>query len=271
MISVIVPMYNSEKTIINALESIKNQTAFDKILEIIVINDGSTDKSLTILKKYAEDNIEMPIIIIDKENGGVSSARNVGMRIAKGEFIALLDSDDVWMPRKTELQLNTFIENPHIDFLGCNSSERDLKILWRKVNTLYKANIKDLCIKCFPSTPAAMFRKNIIDEIGYFDEKQGYGEDMNYFNKICVNYNYYHLPEYLVYIGGGKPQFGFSGLSANLQGMHEGNLKNISELREMGVITRKFYSIMYIFYWIKHFRRVTITHLRRLKKGVNKE
>ena len=265
MISVIIPMYNSEGTIINALDSIKNQTAFDSILEVIVVNDGSTDNSLAVVKEYTNKNRSMPIYVIDKPNGGVSTARNAGMRIAKGKYIALLDSDDVWLTKKIELQLKTFEENPEIDFLGCNNSEKDLKILWKKINKLYRANIKDLCIKCFPSTPAAMFKRSIVDEIGYFDEVQKYGEDMNYFNKICVNYNYYHLPEYLVYIGGGKPQFGFSGLSANLREMHYGNLKNIKELKENKSITLTFYYLMYGYYWIKHFRRLVITKFRTVK------
>lgn len=265
MVSVIVPMYNSEYTIINALDSIKNQTALNSILEVIVVNDGSTDNSLTIVKEYADKNKSIPIYIIDKSNGGVSTARNAGMKIAKGKYIALLDSDDVWLPQKIELQLDVFEKNSEVDFLGCNNSEKDLKVLWKKIDTLYKANIKELCIKCFPSTPAAMFKRSIVEEIGYFDEMQKYGEDMNYFNKICVNYNYYHLPEYLVYIGNGKPQFGFSGLSANLKGMHYGNLKNIKELKENKSITLMFYYLMYSYYWIKHFRRVVITKFRSIK------
>lgn len=265
MVSVIIPMYNSERTIINTLESIKNQTAFDSILEIIVINDGSTDNSLAVVKEYLNNNKIMPIHIINNQNGGVSTARNSGMKIAKGKYIALLDSDDIWLERKIERQLQIFKENPEVDFLGCNNSEKELRIGWKKIDKLYKANIKDICIKCFPSTPAAMFKRSIIDEIGYFDEVQKYGEDMNYFNKICIKYNYYHLPEHLIDIGGGKPQFGFSGLSANLKEMHYGNLKNIKELRDNKSIDLMFYYLMYNYYWIKHFRRVIITKLRKIK------
>lgn len=263
MVSVILPMYNSENTIVDALNSIKDQTAIESILEIIVINDGSTDNSLNIVEEYRRTWSSLPITVIDKPNGGVSSARNAGLREAKGKFIALLDSDDVWLPKKIELQLKVLHDNPDIDFLGCNNSGKPLKILWKKVDKLYKANIKDLCIKCFPSTPAAIFKRSLIDEIGYFDENQKYGEDMNYFNKICVDYNYYHLPEYLVYIGGGKPQFGYSGLSSNLKGMHYGNLKNIKELKDNKSISLGFYVFIYFFYWIKHFRRIIITNLRR--------
>lgn len=263
MVSVIVPMYNNESTIVKCLDSIKNQTALNKILEVIVINDGSTDNSLKVLEEYRDSNKNIPIKIINKVNGGASSARNAGLKEAKGKYIALLDSDDVWLEKKIERQIEVLESNKNIDFLGCDSHKSGYKILGRKIDNLYKANIKDLCITCFPSTPAAIFKKEIIDKIGYFDETQKYGEDMNYFNKICVNFQYYHLPEYLVYIGDGKPCFGHSGLSGNLEEMHKGNLKNIKELRDNKHISFKFYIAIYLFYWIKHFRRIIITKLRK--------
>lgn len=263
MVSVIIPLYNSEKTIIQCLDSVKAQTQLEKVLEIIIINDGSTDESLKKVESYIEDNKQIPIQVISKENGGVSTARNMGMKIAKGKYIAMLDSDDVWLPKKLERQLEILELNTDIDFLGCDGDEEGISILGRKIDSLYKANIRDLCIKCFPSTPTAIFKREIIDEIGYFDENQKYGEDMNYFNKICTKFNYYHLPEYLVYIGGGKPRFGYSGLSANLREMHKGSLKNIKELKNNKSITLNFYILMYMFYWIKHLRRIVITKLRK--------
>lgn len=265
MISVIIPMYNSSKTIETTLDSIKNQTEFNKILEIIIINDGSTDNSLEIVQEYSKKNNDMPIFIVNKSNGGVSSARNVGLKMAKGDLIALLDSDDVWFKNKIERQLIVMNENPDIDFLGCDSGKDGLKILNKKINYLHKANIKELCIKCFPSTPTVLFKRKIIEEIGYFDENKRYGEDMNYFNKICIKYNYYYLPEHLVDIGGGKPAFGHSGLSGNLRGMHYGHLDNIKELREGKYISLSFYYLMYNYYWIKYFRRIIITKLRKFK------
>ena len=261
-ISVIIPMYNSENTIIGTLDSVKRQTVLEKILEIIIINDGSTDASLKLVKKYAKKNINIPISIIDKQNGGVSSARNSGIKAAKGNWIALLDSDDEWLPTKLEVQTKVLEENPHIDFLGCDVNNIRLKILWRKINTLYKANIKDLCIKSFPATPTILFRKNIIEKIGLFDENQKYAEDGNYYMKICTNFNYYYDPISLVNIGFGKAAFGERGLSANLKGMYEGNVKNIKELKSRSIISRKFYIFLRIFYWMKYIRRIVITKLR---------
>jgi glycosyltransferase involved in cell wall biosynthesis len=262
-ISVVIPMYNSENTIIATLDSIKAQTDFKDILEVLVVNDGSIDNSLDLVKKYSIINGDMPITIIDKPNGGVSSARNVGMKMARGDFIALLDADDVWLPEKISLQMDILKANSSIDFLGCNTNEKSLWILFKRIDKLYKANIKDICIKSFPQTSGAIFKRSIINEIGYFDEKQSHGEDMNYFNKICSKFNYFQLPVYLVCYGGGKRPFGDKGLSANLKKMHEGYIKNIKELREDLIISSEFYMFLRIFYWMKYIRRIIITKIKQ--------
>ncbi|MEK3879583.1 glycosyltransferase family 2 protein [Paenibacillus sp. FSL M7-0420] len=263
-ISVIIPMYNSSKTIINTLDSVKNQTAFNEIFEIIVVNDGSLDNSLSIVEKYYEANSFMPIKIIDQSNSGVSVARNNGMKLAKGHWIALLDSDDDWLPNKIQMQIDIIKLNPKIDFLGGDIDDRGLQILFKRVKGLYKASIKDICLKMFPQTSAAIFKRSIFEEIGGYDEKQQYAEDGNYFLKICAAYNYYHYPIQMLSYGGGKPAFGFSGLSANLREMHLGNLKNIRELMENSLINKHFYLFLKLFYWGKYFRRILLTKIRKI-------
>lgn len=257
-ISVVIPMYNSEDTIIKSLDSIKNQTAFKYILEIIVVNDGSTDRSLEIVEEYSNENSDLNIIIIDKTNGGVSSARNRGIEEAKGEWIALLDSDDEWLKDKIERQVKCIQNNKEIDFIGGNINNEKLKIFGKEINNLYKANIKDLCVKMFPQTSTAIFKRSIFEQIGGYDETQSYAEDGNYFLKICANYNYYHLPVNMVSYGNGKAGFGISGLSANLKKMHEGNIKNIKELRKNKDIGILYYIFIYLFYNVKYIRRILI-------------
>lgn len=98
LISIIIPVYNSESTLARCLDSLIKQSFED--FEILVVNDGSTDNSLTILKDYErKDN---RIVVIDKDNGGVSSARNAALEIAKGEWIAFCDSDDYAEPEWME-------------------------------------------------------------------------------------------------------------------------------------------------------------------------
>lgn len=265
-ISVIIPMYNSKDTIINTLNSVMRQTAINNILEIIVVNDGSIDESLEIVKEYKTENKDFPIIIIDKPNGGVSTARNTGMKAAKGDWIALLDSDDEWLPNKIEYQIEVIKNNPQIEFLGGPFNNQNLRILWKEINYLYKAKVSDICIKNFPQPSTVIFKKKIFDEIGGFDEQQRYAEDGNYFVKICYKYNFYYDPKLLIIYDKGKRGFGERGLSANLKGMYEGNVKNIREFKEMKLIKYNFYLFLRLFYLIKYTRRIIIAKRNKFLK-----
>ena len=114
-ISVIVPIYNVEQYVERCLNSIIENTY--KNLEIICINDGSTDNSLKILEKIAEN--EQRIKIIDKINGGVSSARNIGLDVATGDYIAFVDSDDWVHNRYFEILLDFAIKE-EADIVACD-------------------------------------------------------------------------------------------------------------------------------------------------------
>ena len=115
MISVIVPIYNVEKYLEKCINSIMNQTYRD--LEIILINDGSTDSSGQICDKYKK--IDERIKVVHKENKGVSSARNRGLDIAKGDYIGFVDSDDYIHPNMYEILYNNLINND-CDISMCN-------------------------------------------------------------------------------------------------------------------------------------------------------
>jgi glycosyltransferase involved in cell wall biosynthesis len=261
-ISVVIPLYNSEETIIEAVESVLNQTYLGKI-ELIIINDGSTDNSLKVVNSYILNNNISNIKIIDQVNGGVQKARNAGLRAATGEWIALLDSDDFWLPEKIEKQMKVLRENPHIDFLGCNRNNEETKILWRKKNSLSKINFKDLLIKMYPQTSTAIFKRSILTDIGFYDETLRYAEDADYWLRISLKKEMYFMPESLVITGQGKPSFGFSGLSANLRAMQEGNLQILyKNLKEKNISPLE-YSFFRVFYLIKYTRRMLITKLRR--------
>lgn len=257
-ISVVIPMYNSEKTIIRALESIRRQTSTKYIKEVIVTNDGSTDLSLETVKRYQLNHPELKIKLFSQKNKGVSSTRNFCLKKSKGNWIALLDADDEWLPEKIEKQVKVLLNNPQIDFIGGKTNKKPLKILWKKIDTLHKANIKELCIKAFPQTSTVLFKRKIYEEIGGYDENMKYAEDMNYFMKICLAYNYYYLPEQLVIYDGGKKGFGQSGLSGNLKEMYIGNIKNLEKLKMHKNISVSFYFLMRLFYFIKHLRRLVI-------------
>ena len=111
MFSVIIPLYNKEISVKNTLESVLNQTF--KEFEVIIVNDGSTDNSLEIVQQFKDDRIR----IIDKPNGGVSSARNRGIKEANYEWIAFLDADDLWMEDKLEFVRNAISSNDNIELV----------------------------------------------------------------------------------------------------------------------------------------------------------
>ena len=123
LISVIIPVYNREKLIVDALESVLNQPC--RSLEIIVVDDGSSDRSAEVCKRYQARDPR--IKIFQKENGGVSSARNYGIKHATGRYVAFLDSDDAWVPGAMTSALCKYVEESDADIINfayyyCNES-----------------------------------------------------------------------------------------------------------------------------------------------------
>ena len=117
-LSIIVPIYNVEQYIDQTIESIIKQNRTE--IEIILINDGSTDKSLDVCKKY---EIYENIIIINKENGGLSDARNCGIKNSKGEYLLFLDGDDFLNENSLENIIYTIMNNPSIDIIIGNGMD----------------------------------------------------------------------------------------------------------------------------------------------------
>lgn len=270
MVTVIIPLYNAESTIIRALDSLRGQTAVEKIKRIIVVNDGSKDGGSERVKEYMEQYPSLPITYIEQSNQGAAAARNKGMRMADTKYIAFLDADDLWLPNKLERQLQIIKENPQIRFLGTTWQEKPFRIGWKKIPPLYNGSIQDLCIRNFPVTPSIIMEASLCQEIGYFDESRRYAEDINYFQKIAVKGNYYLLSEKLVEIDVGKDFFAQNGLSANLYQMHKGTLKNIRELKDDGTISVRFWLFMRVFYEMKYWRRVILRVGRTWFKGGKK-
>ena len=263
MFSVVIPAYNCEKTIYETLESVFGQTRRDLIDEIIIINDGSSDNSDTIIRCYLKEHSEIKSIYIIQENKGVSRTRNTAIRMASAEWIALLDADDIWLPNKLERQWECIHNNPEICFLGCIYP---FKILFRKYKAgLYKITPEQLCIRNMPSTPSVVFKKNVGLELGLYNEAMKYGEDINFFQKFFLRDSYFILAEELIRISVGKRYFAESGLSSDLLSMHKGRNKNTEELYEMGLISKSFFHLMLIMNELKFVRRQGIKKLTNIR------
>ncbi len=251
-ISVIIPVYNAESTVKIALDSVKNQTygAF----EIIVINDGSTDGSESMILNYIKENPTLNILYIKQENGGVSSARNAGLRAASAPYIALLDADDEWLPQKTARQMEVFMKNPLVDLLG--TARNGNKILWPyfvKEDRLAAVTFRKLLIRNELQPSTVIFRRKIPVNTGYFDDNQRYAEDMNYWLRASEKSSLYILENSLIVAGGGKRSFGVSGLSSNLWAMHRGFVKNLNEMFQTKRINFFEYKMLLLLYKLKLF------------------
>lgn len=181
-VSVIVPAYNAEKYIKRCLESLINQTLKD--IEIIVINDGSNDKTGKILENYKHE-----IIIINQENAGVATARNRGLEKAKGEYIAFVDSDD-WVERDFLEKLHTKAISNNYDCVMCNFWYIDDNKKWNGIitnkNDILNINSKKkFMIEMFPVIWNKIYkREKILD----FRFKNGvWAEDVEFLYRIISN------------------------------------------------------------------------------------
>jgi glycosyltransferase involved in cell wall biosynthesis len=257
-ITTIIPMYNSKDTIKNAIESVINQTYKDPI-EIIVVNDGSSDGCEKIVEEMILNNQTNRIIkLINKKNGGVSSARNRGIKEASGEWIALLDSDDIWLAEKLQKQVSEIKKNANIKFIGTNRNDEIYPFFNKNKNYLYTINAKEMLLKWWPSTPTVMFDKNVFFEVGGYDEKLKGAEDGDFWLRCTQKYDIYVLNEFLVNTGHGKKSFGESGLSANMPKMYEGEILALKGAKKRKQINLFEYLGFYLWLTLKYYRRILI-------------
>lgn len=187
LVSIIVPIYNVEKYIDECIKSVINQTY--KNLEIILINDGSTDSSYDICKKYCE--IDSRIILVNKENGGSASAKNYGLKIAKGDYIGFVDSDDIIQYDMIQYMVSE-IQKSNSDIIQCDF--RNFYKVEDKFNQIDKGIEKEIIsskafLKEFLSKWKnslfcnKLFKKDIIKGV-YF--KEGRCIDDEFFTYKCV-------------------------------------------------------------------------------------
>lgn len=254
MFSVIIPAFNCADTIEKSLCSVLSQTRSDLIEEIIIINDGSTDNTGDVIERFARDHSDIKIIYKHQNNQGASRARNNGIRLAKADWIALLDSDDIWLPQKLERQASIIDSVPDMVFLG---SHYPVQFFFKKhTDGLHKLTAKQLCIRSMPTTPSVVFNRTVGIELGLFNERMRYCEDINFFQKFLTRDSYYILAEQLVSISLGKRYTAQSGVSSNLKEMARGRDHNTVELQKMGLISVPYMWLMLLFNRIKYVKRV---------------
>jgi glycosyltransferase involved in cell wall biosynthesis len=261
-VSVIIPAYNSSNTISATLHSLKLQTYQN--FDVTIVDDGSTDETLCKVQHFINANQHLKILLIQQVNSGVSKARNVALNLVKGDLIAFLDSDDEWLPNKLERQIQVFTNNPEVDLLGCcRNGELYDNTFSKTLKDVFPISFKMLLFKMFFITPTVIFKRDILKDIGFFNESKKYCEDADYFIKICYTKKCFMLNESLVITGGGKAHFGERGLSSNLIEMEKGELANFKDIflrKQINIIE---YAIIYCFSVFKFFRRILFVLFRK--------
>ncbi|MGH7836625.1 MAG: glycosyltransferase family 2 protein, partial [Candidatus Binataceae bacterium] len=198
-VSVIVPVFNGAATVGEAIASVLAQSYRD--FELIVVDDGSTDATADVLARYAG-----AIKLITRANGGISAARNSGMRAATGEYVALLDCDDVWMPAMLEQTVAALDAAPH-----CVLAYTDLAVTDSEGSALDTAlvgplsahapTLDEMLTRLWPIMPSAVvIRRRVLEAIGGFAEEfRSYGyEDAWCWMRARELGEFCYIPERLV-------------------------------------------------------------------------
>lgn len=193
LISVVVPVYNGELTVEETVRSVLNQTFSD--FELIVINDGSTDSTPDILSKIQDPRLK----VFSYSNAGLSASRNRGIKLASGELISFIDADDLWTPTKLESQLNALLANPRsaISYSWTNCIDASGNLLDFGIHVTADGDVFSKLLKFFflGSGSNALIRKQVFDEVGYFDETLTSAEDWDMFLRIASQYDFSAVPE----------------------------------------------------------------------------
>lgn len=270
MVSVIIPYYNSESTIIRAIESVATQTFTD--FEIILVDDGSNDNTHFIVDGYIKKHDEIFFKHYYQENTGPSEARNFGISKSDAEYIAFLDSDDSWVRNKLEIQMKLMAANK-IALLGSNINlvETNGKIIRKHFikSQLEYISFYKLLFKHYFYASSVVIRKKVFDNIGGFPEKQKYAEDTLLFSRITRGYKSAVSKDFLVNVY--KPLFGKAGLSENIKETNRYILDNFRVLKKENANSNKkigniLYFLVLFFARIKNIRKISIALLRKLFK-----
>jgi len=226
-VSVIIPTYNREKTILRALQSVLDQTYTN--IEVLVIDDGSTDGTADIVNGVSDERIKY--IVLEK-NGGPSNARNVGVQMAEGEWIAFQDSDDCWHKDKLEKQMAYAAEHPEYTLVYCMynaiiyNGKRILvpdkpwpdKMEGNMLRTLLERNVI--------GAPTVMVKREAFLKVGGFDTSYKALEDWEFVLRFAKGYEIGFVKEVLIdcYVSN-------SGVSSNVGAFYEARCKMLGQYK----------------------------------------
>ena len=187
LVSVIVPCFNVEQTVKRALVSIAQQD--HPCLEVIAVDDGSTDGTASILASHGRP---VTRVIRLQSNRGVAVARNAGLAVARGEYVAFLDADDEWLPSKISRQVGFISQHPKMTFVSCNARVVDQEcrvgippfadLLPETPSDAWKALLADT----FVWTPTVLARRTSLEQARGFDENLTIAEDQDLWIRLAL-------------------------------------------------------------------------------------
>lgn len=230
-VSVIIPAYNTEEFIAGTIQSVLDQTYQN--YEIIAVNDGSTDSTLQILRRF-----EPRINILTKDNGGPASARNVAIQNSVGEYIAFLDSDDLWIEDKLEEQVAFLDRHPEIGLLFGQAlmflEENGEKKIQSKIGYTDDPTFCQLLLGDFIPNSTVVIRRACVERVGLLNESLLAAEDYEYWMRIARVFRMAGIP---------KPQAYYRIRDGNLLGdgrnIDKGLTYSLAALREVEKIFPK--------------------------------
>lgn len=233
LVSVIIPVFNAEKSIIDTLDSVYAQTY--RPIEVVVVDDGSTDRTAEIVKNYQVNNTisktnEVKWIYIYQQNAGPSNARNTGIKVIKGDYIAFLDADDLWINDKLAKQMALFERDSGLDIVFTDVKITRLRDSGIEEFTVFKEKklgrdffghdytVVDPLLKLiklnFMPTPSVVIRKECFEAGNFFNERNNYAEDWELWLKMSLSCRFGYINDVCVHV----KEMG-DGLSANKKEM----------------------------------------------------
>ena len=222
LISVIIPVYNAEATIKETIDSVLNQTFTD--LELLVINDGSKDSSLSIISNIKDSRLK----VFSYKNAGVAISRNRGIKKAGGKFIAFLDADDLWTSDKLEAQLKALQSNPKaaVAYSWVDYINEFGEFLHNGNHTTINGNAyKQLLVEnVLENGSNPLIRRDALIKVGGFNQSLTPAEDWDMWLRLASQYDFVTVPDaYVLY------RMSFSSVSTNVVEMEKACLKFIEK------------------------------------------
>lgn len=227
-VSVIMPAYNAQKYIAEAIDSILNQTFSN--FELIIVNDASSDNTESIITSYRDPRI---VYLKNETNLGVAKTLNYGLSVAQGEYIARMDADDISLPTRLEMQCNYLDANPLIAVLGTETET----FLGNQIisscgwSSHLPSHIKkDLFFSCGIAHPSVMIRESILKEMNGYDPEYNGLEDYELWYRISQKYNIAVLPNVLLRYRLHENQVTRNPSAEHIQRMRKLKERQVSEL-----------------------------------------